>query len=208
MKNKKLLIITSIITLLPIVAGLVLWNQLPETIATHFNGNNEPDGWSSKAFTVFAIPAIMCALHLFCIVVTMNDPKRRNISDKLITLVYWIIPVISIVVMAMTYANALGIGINIGTIVNLIMGVLFIVLGNYLPKARQNFTCGVRTPWALSSEENWNRSNRLGGWLFVAVGFLFLINAFVLWTWAILIAAIIAAIIPAVYSFYLYKKGI
>ncbi len=208
MKNKKLLIITSIIILLPIIFGLVFWDQLPNTIATHFGADNEPNGWSSKAFTVFGIPLIMCVLHIFCIIVTMNDPKHRNINDKLINIVYWVIPFVSLIVMTVTYVNALGTEVNIGFIINIFIGVLFIVLGNYMPKARQNFTFGIKTPWALSSEENWNRSNRLGGWLFVVLGFVFIINAFFTYAWIMIAAILAVAVIPFAYSFYLYKKGV
>ncbi len=208
MKNKKLLIITSLIALLPIVFGLVFWNQLPGSIATHFGADNEPNGWSSKIFTVFGMPVMMCALHVFCIVMTMNDPKRQNINAKLISIVYWIIPVTSLVTMAMIYANALGTEINILFILSILIGAMLIILGNYMPKARQNFTVGIKTPWALNSEENWNRSNRFGGWVYMAAGLIFMANAFSLSLWLLLATVIIAGFLPMIYSFYLYKKGI
>ena len=82
--NKKLLVITTIIILLPIIIGLLFWEQLPETIATHWGTDNEPNGFNSKAMTVFGIPGIMAALHIFCLVVTYADPKKRNIGAKAI----------------------------------------------------------------------------------------------------------------------------
>lgn len=205
--NKKLLVVTTILTLLPVVIGLILWEQLPAEMATHFGGENEPNGWSSKAFTVFGIPAIMAVLHLFCLLVTAADPKKNNISPKAMNIVYWIIPVVSIFMMGAVYAFALGIEVNIGMLCCLLIGVLLIVLGNYMPKAKQNYTFGVKTPWALNSEENWNKSNRLAAWVFVALGFIFIINAFLLWEWLVLIV-IPGALIPIVYSYILYKKGI
>ena len=205
--NKKLLIITTIIILLPIVIGLVFWEQLPETMATHWGTDNEPNGWSSKAFTVFGIPGVMAALHIFAILMTFADPKKNNIGEKAIWIVYWIIPVDSLAVMSATYAYALGINVNIGMICCLIMGIIFIALGNYLPKAKQNFTFGYKIPWTLSSEENWNKTHRLAGWLTVICGFLFIINAFVLSEWVFL-ACLIAAVVPMVYSYILYRKGI
>ena len=205
--NKKLLIITTIIILLPIVIGLVFWEQLPETMATHWGTDNEPNGWNSKAFTVFGIPGVMTALHIFCLIVTYADPKKSNIGEKAIWIVYCIIPVVSLAVMSATYAYALGININIGMICCLLMGIIFIAMGNYLPKAKQNFTFGYKIPWTLSSEDNWNKTHRLAGWLMVICGFLFIINAFVLSEW-VLLACLIAAAVPMVYSYILYKKGI
>ena len=205
--NKKLLVITTIIILLPIVIGLVFWEQLPETMATHWGTDNEPNGWTGKAFTVFGIPGIMTALHIFCLIVTYADPKKSNIGEKAMGIVYWILPAVSLAVMSATYAYALGMDVNIGMICCLLMGIIFIALGNYLPKAKQNFTFGYKIPWTLSSEDNWNKTHRLAGWLMVICGFLFIINAFVLSEW-VLLACLIAAVVPMIYSYILYRKGI
>ena len=74
-KNLKVLIITSIVILLPILAGLILWNQLPEQIPTHWNAAGEIDGWSSKPFAIFGLPAIMLAAQWLCVLGTAADPK-------------------------------------------------------------------------------------------------------------------------------------
>ncbi|MBQ7938024.1 MAG: SdpI family protein [Oscillospiraceae bacterium] len=205
--NKKLLVITTIVILLPIAVGLIFWDQLPETMATHWGTENEPNGWTSKAFTVFGIPAVIAALHVICLAVTYADPKRSNIGKKAIGIVYWILPVTALMVMGATYAYALGMSVNIGMICCLLMGVIFIALGNYLPKARLNYTFGYKIPWTLNSEENWNRTHRLAGWLMVICGFIFIINAFILSEW-VLLACFIAAVVPIIYSYVLYKKGI
>lgn len=206
--NKKLLIITTALILLPCIAGLLLWEQLPEMMATHWGTENEPNGWSSKPFAVFGIPAVMAALHVLCLFITYNDPKRRNIGEKTISIIYWIIPAVSVVVMSVTYANALGKGVDIGMICMLIIGILLIVLGNYLPKARQNYTFGYKIPWTLSSEENWNRTHRFAGWIMVGSGFFCIVNAFFFVEWLFIAVLSVAALVPMVYSFILYKKGV
>ena len=205
--NKKLLVITTIIILIPVLVGLLLWEQLPEMMATHFGTENEPNGWSSKAMAVFGIPGIIAALHLFSLLVTFADPKKSNIGAKTIGIVYWILPVVSIVVMSMTYIYALGTEVNIGMVCCLLVGILLVVLGNYLPKAKQNYTFGYKIPWTLNSEENWNRTHRLAGWLMVAAGIILMINAFFLSEWLFIIL-IPVALAPIVYSYILYKKGI
>ena len=85
-----MLILTSVITLLPIFIGLLLWRQLPASVATHFGVDNQPDGYCSKAFAVFGLPVMMLFFHLICIVATNIDPKRKNISKKVFHVVMWI----------------------------------------------------------------------------------------------------------------------
>ena len=205
--NKKLLVITTIIILLPIIIGLLFWEQLPETMATHWGTDNEPNGFNSKAMTVFGIPGIMAALHVFCLIVTYADPKKSNIGAKAMGIVYWILPAVSVAVMSATYAYALGIGVNIGMICCLLLGIIFIALGNYMPKAKQNFTFGYKLPWTLYSEENWNKTHRLAGWITFIYGILFILNAFILSEY-ILFACVAAIFAPIIYSYVLYKKGI
>ena len=206
-KYKKRIIISSVITLLPILAGLILWNRLPDTIATHFGNDNVANGWSSKPFVVFAMPLLLLGLHLFILFVTMNDPKRKNISEKMFGFLIWFVPVLSVFIFSITYCNALGMNVNIGRAVNIIVGIVFLVIGNYLPKCKQNYTAGIRIPWTLNSTENWNRTHRLAGWLFMLGGILFFLNAFLQWS-GMFFVIIVIALLPEVYSFLLYKKGI
>lgn len=206
-KYKKRIIISSIITLLPILAGLILWNRLPDTIATHFGNDNVANGWSSKPFVVFAMPLLLLGLHLFTLFVTINDPKRKNISEKMFGFLIWFVPVLSVFIFSITYCNALGMNVNIGMAVNIIVGIVFLVIGNYLPKCKQNYTAGIRIPWTLNSTENWNRTHRLAGWLFMLGGILFFLNAFLQWS-GMFFVIIVIALLPEVYSFLLYKKGI
>ena len=205
--NKKLLVITTIIILLPVIIGIVFWEQLPAEMATHWGNDNQPNGWTGKTMAVFGIPGIMAALHIICLFVTYADPKKSNIGAKAIGIVYWILPVVSIAVMSATYAYALGTKVNIGMLCCILMGIIFIALGNYLPKAKQNYTFGYKIPWTLNSKENWNRTHRLAGWLMVICGFAFIVNAFILSEF-VFVFCLAAALAPMVYSYILYKKGI
>ncbi len=204
-KYKGTIILTSVITLLPIVAGMILWDRLPAEIATHFGTNNQPDGFSSKAFTVFGLPLIMLAIHLLCIVATNADPKKQNISDKAIGVVLWIIPLISLLLMSVTYAYALGSKIRIGFIVIMFMGILFILIGNYLPKTKQNYTFGLKIPWTLNDKENWVKTHRLAGRLMVLGGAVICATAIFEnpWIFFPLVTAMFLA--PVAYSYKLYK---
>ncbi len=214
-KYRTTIIITTLITLLPILFGLIVWNRLPEQIATHWGANGQADGYSGKAFAVFGIPCILAVLQLFVSFITLNDPKRRNIHKKPLTLTFWIIPVMSVIVNGITYAAALGMEIEVGIIISILVGILLIALGNYMPKLQQNYTIGIRVPWTLNSTENWNRTHRLGGKTFILGGFLLIIAGFlgsVMGDYgtlaALIVIVLICAGVPAVYSFWLFKKGI
>ena len=214
-KYKTTIIITTLITLLPIIFGLIVWNKLPDQIATHWGADGQADGYSSRAFAVFGLPCILAALQLFVSLITLNDPKRRNIHKKPLTLVLWLIPVLSVLMNCMTYAIALGMKIDVGVIVCILMGLLFILLGNYMPKLQQNYTIGLRIPWTLNSRENWNRTHRLAGKTYILGGFLLILTDFVggalgnNGTLAALVAiALICSGVPAAYSFWLFKRGV
>ena len=127
-RNKGTLILTTIITALPILLGLALWSRLPETIATHFDVNGVADGWSSKTFAVFGLPAILVAAHLLCAFGTMMDPKRKNIQDKMYKLVLWICPIVSILTCGAVYLYALGMEVNMALIAELMVGACVAVV--------------------------------------------------------------------------------
>ena len=206
-ENKSKVIITSIVTVFPMVIGFLLWNRLPEKIATHF-GSEGADGWSTKLFAVVISPLILLVIHLFCLGVTLNDPKKRNIGNMMMSVIFWIVSVVSLVSNLSIYGYALGMDLNIDMIVGILVGVMFLLLGNYMSKSHQNYTVGIKLPWTLNSEENWNRTHRLAGKLWIFAGILFIGNIF-FQNWQIpFVVTIAVVIIPMIYSFLLYKKGI
>lgn len=207
-KNLKMMIITSIFLLAPIVAGVILWDELPAQVATHFGQNGEPNGWSPKEFAVFGLPLLLLAVHWICVAFTGADPKNKNISEKMTALVLWICPVVSIVGCGSTYLYALDASINSTSIGAMFLGVAFIVIGNYMPKMKQSYTIGIKIPWALNSEENWNRTHRLAGYVYMIGGIAVTIVGFLQIQWLVFTIFIVMAIIPTAYSYILYKKGI
>lgn len=210
-KYRKTLILASVITILPVIVGIVFWNRLPDLMATHFDFNNQANGFSGKAFAVFGIPLLLLAIFWIGAVVTLHDPRRQNISPKLLTLCLWIVPVVSLICAAAIYPYNLGIPMNLTFYMELLTGFLFIVIGNYLPKTRQNYTVGIKVPWTLANEENWNRTHRLGGYLWVIGGVLLILLTFTGLLNSVLMVGIILllAIVPCIYSFWLHTaKGL
>ncbi len=205
--NKKTLIITSIVTILPILAGILLWSRLPDRMATHFGFDNRADGFSSKAFAVFGIP-LFCLVMLWVMAfVTAHDPRKQNVSPKIFTLVLWILPAVSLIAAAIMYPYNLGYRMDISFYMELFMGLLFVIIGNFLPKTRHNYTIGIRIPWTLDNEENWNRTHRMAGYLWAAGGILLIIltlTGILKGNWYIGVLFVLS-IVPCVYSFWLHK---
>ena len=208
--NRKTLIITSIVTILPVLIGIICWDRLPDVMATHFGMDNEANGFSSKAFAVFGLPAVLLAVLWLGAFVTSHDPKRQNISPKMFSLVLWIAPVVSLVVAATVYTINLGYELNVTFFAELFLGLMFIIIGNYLPKARQNYTIGIKIPWTLANEENWNRTHRLAGYLWMISGILLImicLTRLVPAQWSVGIFLILV-LVPCVYSYWLHvNKG-
>ena len=89
-KYKKMIILTTLLTGLPILIGLILWSKLPDSMATHWDVNGQANGWSGKGTTVFFLPCILMIIHLFAVFLTLNDPKKTNIHKKPMTIIFWI----------------------------------------------------------------------------------------------------------------------
>ena len=206
--HKRTLIVTSIVTALPILAGVLLWDRLPEVMAIHFGMDNAPNGFSGKAFAVFGIPLFCLAMQWVAAFITARDPGKRNISPKLYGVILWIIPVTSLTAALVVYSTNLGYEINITFIMELLMGFMLIFIGNFLPKARRNHSIGIRVPWTLNNEKNWNRTHRFAGYLWVIAGIVIIaltLTGIIRADWLIAMFFIVA-FAPCFYSYLLYVR--
>ena len=123
----KIFILTGIVCLSPILFGVAIWDKLPETIAIHFNFYGEPDGYASKGFAVFGLPVMMVLIQAFCCFLNdKNHKETKNVEN----IMKWIIPCITFVLYIITLGYSLGQDIDI----TLIVGILFLVIGKYIPK--------------------------------------------------------------------------
>lgn len=208
-KNKWTLVVTSLIILLPIAVGVLLWDKLPEQVPYHWGINGEVDGWATKTQAVFLMPLMMLGIQWLCTILSRLDPKRKNHNDKMMWLVLWIIPVLNLFLHVMVWLAAFGREINMAVMMPLFMGALFVVIGNYLPKCRQSYTMGIKLPWTLDNEENWNATHRLAGKLWVAGGLLTMPCALLPGVWAFVVMMSILVVmcaVPTVYSYHYYKN--
>ena len=205
--NRALIIITTVIILLPMVVGLIIWNSLPAEMPVHWNINGEVDRYAPRAFCVFALPVLMTALHWVCILATTLDKRARDQNPKLLSVMLLIIPILSLVIFGITYSTALGKNPRIETIIPLFMGILFILIGNYMPKFPRSRFIGFRIKWTLASDENWYRTHRFASRIAMIGGFLLAAISFT--SHIIPCIAIMAIIIfvPIIYSYAYYVKN-
>lgn len=206
--SKKTIVITSAITLAPMLVGIALWGRLPQTIATHFGTDGTPNGFSSKPMAVFGLPLFVLGIHLLCLVMTSLDPRGSRVGTKPLALIPWIAPSISVFVMALIYANALDMPVGTSFLSLAMTGIMFIAIGNYLPKCRRNYTVGIKIPWTLADEENWVRTHRMAGPLWVLAGVVLLVCAtlgiYSLWVLFGILA--VTTLAPVAYSLSLYLR--
>ena len=211
LKNEKWnILITALACLIPILIGLYFWDQLPEQIPTHFGPSGEPDSYSPKSFAVYGMPCIMVAGHLFGACITALDPRRRSISDGIYHLILWMIPCLSLFICFMTLGTALDLKIDITKSTMILTGFIFLIVGNILPKCRQNYTVGIKLPWTLDDVENWNKTHRFAGYLFMICGLLIIVNSIIGGSfWVNFVLMMIAVFLPCIYSFlyYIRTKG-
>ena len=107
----------------------------------------------------------------------------------------------------MILATALGHTANLFAFLLLALGITFIIIGNYMPKTRQNYTIGIKIPWALNDEENWNKTHRLAGFLWVLGGAAMVVNAYIGSEWSILVISVVMVLVPVVYSYLYFMKN-
>ncbi|MDI9442210.1 MAG: DUF1648 domain-containing protein [Bacillota bacterium] len=213
-EKQRTLLLTSLVCLLPLVMSVVVYKDLPDRVAIHWDSSGKPDNFASKAFAAFGLPFVMFGLNVFSKLYLLNDPKRENISQAAQLVANWLPPLLSVILVPVTLLVALGRDIQIALVAKLILGVTLILVGNYLPKSRQNYTVGIKIPWTLADVDNWNKTHRFAGYLYIASGFVLLGEAFIPGgirffdgPGLTVSLALVLAIAPSLYSYWLFKKS-
>lgn len=197
--------------LLPIVIGLVLYRQLPDQLPIHWGLNGQANAYMGKLLAILLMPCLMLALNMVLhAAVVLNLGKSTN--PKIEKLLMWLLPIMAIVIQSLSFSEALGYHLSISLFVMCIIGILFLVLGNYIPKSTINRAVGFRFPSTLNNPDNWQKTNRLGGIMLVISGLLFIIGGVIsLWYPIIIFPVFIfmmvtVVLIPLIYSMKLARK--
>lgn len=208
-KNKGLKILFWFLAFLPYLISAGFYNYLPAQVAIHFDASGAANGYSSRAVTVFGLPAFYIAIILVTIVMMKSDPRSKNIerSSQLKTAVLWGMVLLFNLGHTAILLNAVHVRINISIILGIAVGLLFLVIGNYLPKCQPNYTMGIKLPWTLASEDNWRKTHRFAGPVWMVGGVLIMLSAFLGSVWAnvAVVVSILLCAAPAVYSYLLFR---
>ncbi len=168
------------ILIITLATSFYFYQNFPDTVPTHWNIYGQPDNWSGKEFAAFFFPGLIIILYLMMIGLPFFDPMKQRYQEFSKT--YQIIRISFILFLSAIYflasLNALGYKIPIDKVTPLGIGLLFIILGNFLPKVKKNWFVGIRTPWTLSNEDIWNKTHRLGGKIFMFCGLLMIMGIF------------------------------
>ena len=200
-----------IIFLLIIAVTILAYPHLPEKIVTHWNLESKPDGFSSRFTGVSLIPFITLGIYGLMLVAPLLDPRKENYVKflKAYRLIKLGIFLFLLGTQLLIIAFNLGYNVNIGKIITLGLGVLFALLGTYLPQIKHNYFIGIKTPWTLANEKVWQQTHRLGGKLFLISGFLIMLSVFLPDKprfWLLMILLIGSSFIAMVYSYFLFKN--
>lgn len=210
-KYKWTLILGSLVTLIPAVIGMLLWDRLPETMPIHWGVDGKADGTAGPWIVVFLIPLILLAMLWLCAGISFRDPRTKNQNPKAMKIALWIIPITSLFSTGIIYGCALEGSFNPYRIVPLFLGSIFMIVGNYLPKTTQNSYLGIKIKWTLYSEENWNATHRFCGRTWFLCGLLVLAGTFLPEKWFILILLlpiVVVVLSSLLYSYLYYRKQI
>lgn len=207
-------IVSGLIILAMLVLSAWAWVRTPAgaQIPIHWNAAGEVDGYGSKWVGLFLMPLITTAVALLLSQLPAIDPKGANIlrSGKAYYVTWIALIGLQLLVHGVIIAAILGHEANIGRIIPFGVGVMFIILGNYFGKIRPNYTMGIRTPWTLASDLSWNKTHRLGGKLFIAVGLFMATAVFLpiseLWVYVMLAGLFGSIILLTIYSYIVWKQ--
>lgn len=208
MRNKKSIVISFLLLIVSLVLGAVFYNKMPDMLPTHFGFDGTADKYSSKASALFNFPFIMACVQALLIFQLNKDPRKKYQNEKLYVVSLYIIPILTLVISVITITIGLGAKVDVSKIVFIMISILFIVMGNFLPKAKRNYTMGIRNQWTLSSDYIWEKTHRVAGFSFVGSGILGLICAVLLKNAGFVIFGmiILAVIVPTIYSYVLYER--
>ncbi|USG64487.1 SdpI family protein [Brevibacillus ruminantium] len=206
-------IIALVILLVPTILGIYVYDDLPEQLAIHFGPSGEPDGFQSKGsflvvYSLLGI-AIVGGLEFFRFI----DPKKQNYEKFLRA--FSIMRILIALILSVTFCFLLVFNLGIETIgpgvfAKLLVGTMWVLIGNYLPQVRDNYFIGIRTPWTLASEEVWRKTHRFSGPLWVIAGIVMILMVLVpitrSSTWPMFIVLGISVIVPTIYSYIVFRN--
>lgn len=205
------MIVIALITI-AVIAGAILWNQLPEQMASHWNTNDQVDGYMPKFWGVFLMPLVTLGMFALFIVLPNMDPLKANIAQFRGAFNLFIVLIVAFMlyIHGLTLAWSLGYqDFKMSAAMLPFLGILFIFIGYLLRQAKRNFFIGIRTPWTLSSDMVWDKTHQLGSILFMVSGALAFVGSFLggmMAFWLLFVPLMGSTLFLVIYSYVLYRN--
>jgi uncharacterized membrane protein len=203
--------IPPLIVIIAVAASLAVYSRLPDQAPIHWNLHGEPDEWGSRLWAAWTMPLVLAMLGFLFRAFPLIDPRRENYRkfagayEGIVILVM----LYGLGVHFLLLAAGLGKPVSVLHWVPMGIGLLLVGIGLYLPQLHSNWFFGIRTPWTLSSDRVWERTHRLGGYVFTIAGALIAVSVLVIprWTHIVMFCAILgAAIIVVAYSYFAWRE--
>lgn len=203
--------LTSVFCLLPMILSSIVYHDLPEQVVVQWNLEGNPNRFAPRAVAAFGLPIFFFVINIGSKLFLYHDPKRENISKTMKVIAEWLVPFLAITITPLILFMAMGITIPLPMIALVFVGIVLIVCGNYLPKSRQNYVVGIRLPWTLNNADNWNKTHRMAGYVYIFCGIALIIVSFIPFAKSILLTVVLLIIallitMPILYSYILYQK--
>lgn len=212
MKPTRTLLVSALLVLIAVAVGVWLYPRLPPEVPTHWDFNGNANGWSPRLLAA-ALPALLVlVVGVLAWVLPLISPRRFEIEPFARTFgtVMLLLQGFLLVIGLCALLTGAGYPVPIGLIGKFAGGVLLMIVGNYMGKLRKNFFIGIRTPWTLASDAVWERTHRMGGWVFVLAGVALVVASFAAnprdVAWWILAIVAAAVVVPCGYSYVVYRR--
>lgn len=195
------------IFLIPLCIDIYMYPKLPESVPVHFNFEGVADGFAPKFIGLFGLLAFLILIHVFTIFMMSKTPKANHIPKISMIITSLVCPIISVYTTFFIISASFNHDYHFMIYgMHFIIGILMIALGNYLPKTRRNYVLGIKTPWTIDDDDNWNQTHRIGGYCFVTAGIVYIILTLVNQPFIGLIFLLVCSMIPVIYSYFYYQK--
>ncbi len=202
-----------LILAIPFILLAVTWNQLPDVVPTHWGLSGHPNGYTAKGFGLFVLPIVNIGIAALLLWIGKIDPKayKMKLPNAAMKPIRLALTAFVSVLVCVGIVSALGANFNSGTLIDIVAGIFFILLGNFLPTVKPNYFVGIRTPWSLENPENWRLTHVFGGRLWVVASVVYLILIFLIPSFAheAVFLSYLAIIIlpPYIYSYVLFQRS-
>ncbi len=211
MSTKITLLLCLLVILLAALASLVVYNRLPLVMASHWSANDQVNGTMPRFWGAFLMPLLALVMLGLFLLIPGIDPLKANIAKFRGFFNAFIL----LIMVFLLFIHLLSLAWNLGyqdfkmsMVILPAVGLLFVFSGVLIMRAKRNFFIGIRTPWTLSSDQVWDKTHRLGGWLFIGMGLITVLSALLgaAAMWVLLVVLPIVVLVPTIYSYLLYQQ--